>query len=238
MELKDLPLAKIALAKVYAASAYNELPDGTFKTKTFYKSRLTSAEAVLTKLPNCHVLAFKGSKEPMDWLMNITALPFPNRAGLCHAGFGLAHWSLWRQIKKDLSHDKPLLITGHSLGGALAEISAGLLKSKRETVHTWFISFGKPNVWLKGCDPDMTYLDAQVSVVNCSDIVARIPKQMYGPSRTQTMLYFGADDNDYINPSKDLLVKELKTVDWFSHHLMPQYHERIEQMLDRLMDAV
>lgn len=234
IQLRDLPLAKISLARVYAQSAYNKFPAGKSSNKVFYKSRLTSAQAVLTRLPTCDVLAFRGSDRPLDWLINATAIPVPTRAGLCHAGFAAAHASLWRQIKKDLNRDKPLLITGHSLGGALAEISAALVKDF-DTV--WMITFGKPNVFLKRFGPDMSCLEAQISVVNGSDIVARLPKMLYGPSKTQTMLYFGLD-NDHVNPSRALLKRELDYKAVFSHHLMPDYYDNLDQMLDRMIDAV
>jgi hypothetical protein len=229
-ELDELPIAKIGIARIYSQLAYDQII--VSKNLIHYKSRLTSAEAFLVRLPTWDILAFKGSQEPLDWIINATALPFPNRAGLCHAGFGLAHWSLWRQIKKDINPFKTLLITGHSLGGACAEISAALLSKHKPAVS--MITFGKPNVWVKGHAPDMSHLEHQVSVVNGSDIVARIPRKFFGPSESQHMLYFGLDGQDYLNPSKKLLRSELSKRHMLKHHSLALYDKRFSQLTNRM----
>jgi hypothetical protein len=230
-DLLTLPHSQISLAKAYAKSVYAPPIAGSSHVKR-YKSFFTSAEVELVNLEGLQVLSWKGTAEPLDLIMNLTALPFPNRAGLCHAGFGLAHYSLWRKIKKDIDKSKRLLITGHSLGGACAEISAALLKSHPKPVS--MITFGKPNVWLKRCDPDMSHLQHQISVVNGSDIVARIPRRFFGPSSTQTMLYFGLDNKDYVNPSSDLLELELRRRDMLKHHSMDVYDKRLQQLQVRM----
>jgi len=229
-EIDQLPIAQIALARIYSQLIYDDFIKST--NIIHYKLRLTSCEAALVRLPNWDILTFKGSKEPLDWILNLTALPLPYGGGLCHAGFGLAHWSIWRKIKKDLNPSKPLLITGHSLGGACAEISAALVSGHKAPVS--MITFGKPNVWVKGCAPNMSHLKHQVSVVNGSDIVARIPRRFFGPSESQHMLYFGMDNNDYLNPSKELLRAELSKKHMLKHHSLALYDERLCQMSNRM----
>ena len=59
-----------------------------------------------------------------------------------------AHSSVWGKIKKHIDYDKKLLITGHSLGGALAELTAAKLNGKHKQMS--LVTFGKPNTFFKG----------------------------------------------------------------------------------------
>ena len=75
-------------------------------------------------------------------------------------------------------------------------------------------------------------LDNQISCVQGSDMVARIPRLCYGPSRSQTMLYFANSMQDYINPSKEVRKEDRSLKDAISDHFMEGYKERLEGFLD------
>ena len=76
-------------------------------------------------------------------------------------------------------------------------------------------------------------LDNQISCVHGSDIVARVPRLCYGPSKSQTMLYFSNTGPDYINPSKDTRVADRGGLkDRISDHMMAGYKERLKEFLD------
>ena len=132
---------------------------------------------------------------------------------------------------------KRTLICGHSLGGALAELSAAKMWKKHPNVN--LITFGKPNVFFKGFKRPME-LDKQISCVQGSDMVARIPRLCYGPSKSQTMLYFANNGMDYINPDKTLRKKDRKSgaiSERITDHMMDGYEERLDMFL-RLQDEM
>ena len=148
---------------------------------------------------------------------------------MCHGGFTLAHKSVWKKVLKYIDFDKRTLICGHSLGGALAELSAAKLWKKHNNLNV--ITFGKPNTFFKGFKRPMTTLDNQISCVQGSDLVARIPKFCYGPSKSQTMLYFANNGVDFVNPDKLTRDEDRRISDAISDHFMEGYKDRLEKFL-------
>ena len=74
-------------------------------------------------------------------------------------------------------------------------------------------------------------LDTQISCVNGSDMVARIPRLCYGPSKSQVMLYFSNTGPDYIDPSKDTRLADRGDIkDRVADHSMSDYQEKIEKL--------
>ena len=138
--------------------------------------------------------------------------------------------SVWKKVLKYIDYDKRTLICGHSLGGALAELSAAKLWKKHNNLNV--ITFGKPNTFFKGFKRPMTTLDNQISCVQGSDLVARIPKFCYGPSKSQTMLYFANNGVDFVNPDKLTRDEDRRISDAISDHFMEGYKDRLEKFLD------
>ena len=152
----------------YAALAYKDEIEDSIKIE----SRITSTTAFVIKRRHTDIICFRGTQQVRDWLFNLCAIPVPYAGRLCHSGFVAAHASVWGKIKKHIDFDKPTLICGHSLGGALSEISAAKLHKKHTQLS--LVTFGKPNTFFKGFKRPMN-LKNQVSVVSGSDLVARIP---------------------------------------------------------------
>ena len=64
-------------------------------------------------------------------------------------------------------------------------------------------------------------------------MVARIPRICYGPSKSQTMLYFSNSGTDHINPTKDFRIADRGgLVDRIADHMMEGYKERLKIFLD------
>lgn len=99
-------------------------------------------QAFLAQGPDFAVLAFRGSDDLDAWMTNINALPVPWRGGgKVHKGFAAALDSVWPEIEAVLPRVRgPLLVTGHSLGGALAVLAASLLPEAR------LFTYGAPRV--------------------------------------------------------------------------------------------
>jgi hypothetical protein len=212
------------MAVSWAMNAYKENNKDAIKIE----SKWTSTTVYVAKRKSIDIIAFRGTQQGRDWLTDALVVPVPYAGRLCHGGFVAAHASVWKEVKKHIDPNKRTLICGHSLGGALAELSAAMLNGKHDNIN--LVTFGKPNTFFKGFKKPMT-LDNQISCVNGSDAVARIPRLCYGPSKSQDMLYFSNGGVDYINPSSYLRKKDRGIKDRISDHFMEGYKERLTQFL-------
>lgn len=226
--IEKIPLDLLHMAAAYSSLAYEGFVAPHVKR---YRCWWTSATGFLIRGEKTDILVYPGTNKPWDWVINLTALPWRSKGNWTHSGFVVAHNSIWKTIKKDLHPGRTLLVTGHSQGGAYAERSAQFLEGFKR-VH--LITFGKPNVYLKGSAPDLSHLATQLSVVSGSDLVTRLPRVMFGPSQTQTKLYFGNDGNDYIDPPQDFIVNDWSPSDMLSDHNMDVlYLERTRQFVSQ-----
>lgn len=207
------------LAAAYSSKAYN---DESPEAMVFEKWSVT---AKLWRGGRFDILAFKGSKEFFDWIINLYFFP-PRKYGLAwsHRGFSRFHQAIWKDIAPHLNPRKPLILTGHSAGGALAEKSAEFCRDFR-CAH--LITFGKPNLYWRPSREINTHLQTQISVVHGSDIVARLPRYMYGPDPRQDKLYLSNHGNDYWNPDNDFILDDWRVSEIISDHSMKLYSDRI-----------
>jgi hypothetical protein len=247
-----LNLHLVGLALQYSVEAYKyshastDIPQGATIRSTIIAERKTSALALVVETADFIIVAFKGSQELLDWSYNLRAIPWRYAGTWAHRGFVKAHASIWPQIHAIIRANphKQILITGHSLGGALTELSCLFLHDHPADVHA--ITFGKPNVFLRAAnDPDFQrfpYLKTQLSVVAGSDIVARIPRFLFCPDPHQAMLYLANNGQDHVfyrgDTVGDFTVKEYILRDWrasdfVSDHLMPNtYQQRITNYIN------
>lgn len=121
---------------VLAAGAYND-------TKRFSWDLLWSSFTV-TDTADEQVVAFRGTASPLDWLRDVGWKPILNPdLGWCHHGFAFAAAAFVSRYP--LSAGRPLILTGHSLGGALATAVGGILAARR-TAPAAVVTFGAPRV--------------------------------------------------------------------------------------------
>jgi len=215
----------LTMACSSSMKAYNDSNKDAIKIE----SALTSTTAYVVKRKTIDIIVFRGTQQIGDWAFNLFPVPVPYAGRLCHGGFVAAHASVWDEIEEHIDYSKRTLICGHSLGGALAELTAAKLNGKHDNLS--LITFGKPNTFFKGFKRRMK-LDDQISVVNGSDSVARVPRLCYGPSKSQNMLYFSNGGVDYINPSKYLRRKDRGIKDRVADHFMEGYKERLDKFLE------
>ena len=216
----------LKMASSWSEKAYEDDVKDAIKIE----NKWTSATAYIAKRKSIDVVAFRGTQQKLDVLTDINVIPVPYAGRLCHGGFVLQHASIWKEIKKHLHPKKRTLFCGHSLGGALAELSAAKMYKKHKNIN--LVTFGKPNTFFKGFKRPMD-LDYQISCVQGSDIVSRIPRLCYGPSVSQTMLYFANNGTNVVNPGK--LFRKVDRgglKDRISDHMMAGYAERLERYLE------
>lgn len=105
--------------------------------------------AVLTPMDGHTVVAFRGTVPTswQDWFRDADAFPTPvadhPRLGLCHRGFVTGAESILPLLRPSLS--APYILTGHSLGGALAIATAALL-TDIGFPPARLVTFGAPRV--------------------------------------------------------------------------------------------
>jgi hypothetical protein len=117
-----------------------------------------STEAYVASLPDALVLAFRGTQlddfwsSVLDFLVDAKFLPLPDAGGhLVHAGFQAALDEVWTDIEVHLRREqararRPLWVTGHSLGAALATIAAKRLSADGALDLRGGYTFGSPRV--------------------------------------------------------------------------------------------
>jgi hypothetical protein len=124
------------------------------------------------------VLAFRGS-DPVTlpaWLTDVVVKLVERREyeGRVHQGFSSALRRTWGKVEKILDEvqDKPLFLTGHSMGGALAVLTAcRLAKMGRPPVATY--TFGAPRVGDRSFCTG--YALPTYRIVNRLDLVPEMP---------------------------------------------------------------
>jgi pimeloyl-ACP methyl ester carboxylesterase len=128
---------------------------------------------------NLVLIAFRGSQpdDAADFATDASLLPeaWALGTGCVHRGFAKAYAGLHEQLQTwfaSLPERQQFLVTGHSMGGALAALAAADLKA------TSLITFGCPRVGDTAfCQSLSAIISAQF--VHCCDIVARLPPRNF-----------------------------------------------------------
>jgi triacylglycerol lipase len=126
----------------------------------------------------CMVIAFRGTDSVADWLGNMQLLPEfdASLGGALHGGFLEAYRRVADVVDAAFgrANGRPLWLTGHSLGGALAVIAA---VTHRAQPIAGLMTFGQP--LLLGRRPartvDIVFAQRYRRFVNRDDLVARVP---------------------------------------------------------------
>ena len=211
-----------------------------FYSQEAYRKKIPEAIRIENKLVGsaCHVIrmesydlfAFRGTDNLNDWLVNGFILPVPSGGGWCHAGFVSAYKTLKKQALKFARPFRPTIVTGHSLGGAMAERFCMDLGHMRE-VH--LVTFGKPNLRFKPKRLLLKHLKTQLSVINGSDIVPRVPRYMYGPDPGQDVWYFPNEGNPYLGRysiARAKMREDWGLADTTRDHNMSDYRENVRRV--------
>ena len=120
-----------------AAAAYASPP--TFRAGDIH--------AVLTEQAGVTVLAVRGTQPDNlgDWLRDLDVVPrWHPVLGFCHRGF-LDGAEALRPLTRAALQDAPVLVlTGHSMGGAIALLLAALMSARGERLPAATVTFGAP----------------------------------------------------------------------------------------------
>jgi hypothetical protein len=122
------------------------------------------------------ILAFRGTAAIADWLTDgkirqIRQAPYP---GLVHQGFAAAMDRVWPAVQAAVASGagRPLWITGHSLGAALATLTACRLAAGGVAVQGVY-TFGSPRVGNIGFY--LGYTPTTFRFISDDDVVTHVP---------------------------------------------------------------
>ena len=135
-------------------------------------------QAFLAILPDQYaVLAFRGTTSVNDWMINanVRRVDLPGVPGVrVHCGFLEAFQGCRLEIERAVNQNVPntlgLYITGHSLGGGLAQIASAVLE--RDNLAACY-TFGSPRVGTLGFDRQVKC--PHYRLVNDWDVVPGVP---------------------------------------------------------------
>lgn len=125
--------------------------------------------------PKEPVVAFKGTSPSSlpDWLRDLDSVPqIHPRLGMCHRGFLTGALAALEAIQA-ASKGCPVVLTGHSLGGALAALTGALLGAVGNPVAS-VVTFGCPRVGFQGVRMALTGIRC-ARYVHGDDIVPTVP---------------------------------------------------------------
>lgn len=179
------------------------------------------------------LVSFRGTEKKLrDWLIDLNAVGINRDYGRVHRGFWFAFQSVAKLLETEINKlgTPKLVLTGHSLGGALALIAAAeWLHAGKYEVQSMY-TYGQPAV---GKTAFVTFLQDKMGgryhrFVNDDDIVPMIPPtykhvgdlRHFGPGND---LKAGADS------SNETLVEDSETctVEQFDHLRMSLLQEKL-----------
>jgi predicted lipase len=148
--------------------------------KATVQAHRTDAQALVIKDVDAVIVAFRGSSSAQDWLQNGQFWQQHTWGGNVHAGFNEALndilFHLFQATRMALSPDVPLFVTGHSLGGALAQLFAEVC-ARQDLNVAGVYTFGAPRVGDRAFARHYNKVlgDRTFNVVNEYDVVPHLP---------------------------------------------------------------
>jgi pimeloyl-ACP methyl ester carboxylesterase len=163
-----------------------------FGSVRWIENKRSDTQAVVAVKDDCLVISFRGTKGAKDFLTDILFRKEPFRvgrgksgsAGRVHRGFLGAFSSVWNKVLAavdELGPDRPIFVTGHSLGAALAQLAALSLAAKGKRVAGVYL-YGSP----RAGDEDFVQaynqlLESRTYLhINNTDIVTTVPPAWLG----------------------------------------------------------
>ena len=150
-----------------------------------------NTESFVAKSSTAIIVAFRGTTSISDWLTNLNAFSHKAAYGAVHRGFYFAFHSVKQDLEKflgDVATSQRVILTGHSLGGALATLAAAEWQGKYPISAVY--TYGQPAVGKSDFRTFMTdhYDSKFLRIVNDDDIVPRVPP---GYKHVGRLFHFG-----------------------------------------------
>jgi pimeloyl-ACP methyl ester carboxylesterase len=139
---------------------------------------LTETKGLILTSETTTILSFAGT----DWVSDFNWLP---RSGDLHTGFRIAADVVWEDViavKAATDASNTLIITGHSLGAAIATLIANRLQREKSRAATAVYLFGAPRAGGRGLAAEYGDLLASRTfrLVHGGDIAPTVPPPVLG----------------------------------------------------------
>ncbi|MDW8297189.1 MAG: lipase family protein [Raineya sp.] len=150
------------------------------------KSKGYDTNVLMVANENCFIITFRGTEEGSleDWLNNLDNRAYSYGLGNVRQGFWEAIQVVWEKLMEQLrSHYEPtqtLWLTGHSQGGALAQLTARRLFDEKFAIQGVY-TFGQPKVGdlLFASSYDNVLRNQTFRIYNEEDSVVKNPPNLY-----------------------------------------------------------
>ena len=221
-------MAKLAKHAYNSQAAFKKTFKKDWKIKMFSHG---GTECYVLSCPKNYIVVFRGT-EPTSW-EDIKADVQFRKVGGIHRGFKAALDDIWDNLYAHYEKNatgKQLLVTGHSLGAALATLYSHRICDSNSACYT----FGSPRTGTPKQTKKMVF--SAYRFRNNNDIVTKVPPEFLGFShKSDKTTYFDIDGNVKEGYSRWYMISQwfkgtgrglLKgKVDGFSDHSMGGYHE-------------
>jgi len=105
-------------------------------------------EVLVVKNDHYQIVIARGTKGIIDLTRDARVFPWYDKdCGWCHSGFLKGGQRIAKKLKHTLDKTKPVIFTGHSLGGALSLIAALKLSALNYNVFKW-VGIASPKLFL------------------------------------------------------------------------------------------
>jgi hypothetical protein len=187
-----------ACARLSCAIYFGGIPDGIGVTQWHHiRSDQTDTLALVCVTDEALIITVQGSESKRDWLNNIKIVKTEFHGILAHKGFAWCAESILPDVLAAIARDpeKPVVLTGHSLGGAIATLLAVALRPHPVKL----VTFGQPRVSTTR-ELKLALYGEYIRVVNGSDVVPRSP--WLGYSHAGTCVYLDNKGRKRIDPGE------------------------------------
>ena len=165
-------MAKLAKHAYDKPAAFKKVFKKDWTIKMFKNG---GTECYTLTCPENYIVVFRGT-EPTSWEDIKADLQFRKNKGI-HRGFDAALDDIWEDLKKHYDKNakgKVLLVTGHSLGAALATLFSARINDENSACYT----FGSPRTATPKVVKQMNFKAYRFR--NNNDVVTKVPPEFLG----------------------------------------------------------
>lgn len=155
---------------------------------------IDDTQCFVAMTPEIALVSFRGTESRGDWFGNVNVPGRSREYGVVHRGFLGAFQAVESRLRTALAGiaGRKLILTGHSLGGALATVMAAEWQTFMPA--SWIVTFGQPAVGSGSFKMFIlqNYSGKFFRFVNDADIVPRVPP---GYDHVGRLMHFDARGN-------------------------------------------